>query len=426
MRWSVSWTSLDARRRLLARAATPPPVGATPLTTGERLQLGEEAIREVLSGTAERARSLALRALGDGELVAAIGADHPALYLPLSALVRAHAFEEAESHLQSALADARRRGSEGGFALASQFRAALCWQRGLLAELEADAQAALAHQLARSVVPLAAACLAEALVERGDVSAAAARLGAARLDTGTPAPLIGVVALAARAHVRLAQGRRDAALGLLLECGRLEEAWGVATPSLTSWRADAAVLLARVDEPVRARKLAGEAVRRADAFSSPVARGVAQRAAALVASPPDHDRLAASVALLRGTGAGLELARTLVELGSALRRSGSRKQARDQLRDGLQAAVECGAHVLAQRAHDELVAAGARPRRDPTESRSELTASELRVARMAAEGLTNRDIAQALFVTEITVRTHLKSTFRKLGIDSRSKLARAL
>ena len=56
------------------------------------------------------------------------------------------------------------------------------------------------------------------------------------------------------------------------------------------------------------------------------------------------------------------------------------------------------------RAHDELVTAGARPRRDPTESRSNLTASELRVARMAAEGMTNREIAQALFLTENTSR----------------------
>jgi DNA-binding CsgD family transcriptional regulator len=72
------------------------------------------------------------------------------------------------------------------------------------------------------------------------------------------------------------------------------------------------------------------------------------------------------------------------------------------------------------------VAAGARPRRDPLESRSRLTASELRVARMAADGMTNREIAQALFLTENTIQTHLRAAFRKLGIGSRSQLARAL
>ena len=60
------------------------------------------------------------------------------------------------------------------------------------------------------------------------------------------------------------------------------------------------------------------------------------------------------------------------------------------------------------------------------ESRSNLTASERRVSRLAAEGMTNREIAQALFLTENTIETHLKSVFRKLDIGSRSQLARAL
>ena len=72
------------------------------------------------------------------------------------------------------------------------------------------------------------------------------------------------------------------------------------------------------------------------------------------------------------------------------------------------------------------MAAGARPRRDPIESRSTLTASELRVARMAAEGMTNREIAQALFLTEKTIEVHLTRVYRKLEIHSRSQLPRAL
>jgi DNA-binding NarL/FixJ family response regulator len=145
-----------------------------------------------------------------------------------------------------------------------------------------------------------------------------------------------------------------------------------------------------------------------------------------VAQPSDPDGLAASVDVLRDSGARLQLARSLVELGSALRRSGQRLDARQPLREGLEVAAKCGADVLAARAHDELVAAGARPRRDPIESRSTLTASELRVARMAAEGLTNREIAQALFLTEKTIEVHLTRAYRKLEIRSRSQLARAL
>jgi DNA-binding NarL/FixJ family response regulator len=86
----------------------------------------------------------------------------------------------------------------------------------------------------------------------------------------------------------------------------------------------------------------------------------------------------------------------------------------------------CGARPVATHAHDELVAAGAKPRRDPVQSRSELTASETRVARLAAEGLTNREVAQALFLTEKTIEVHLTSSYRKLDIKSRSQLLRAL
>jgi DNA-binding CsgD family transcriptional regulator len=107
-------------------------------------------------------------------------------------------------------------------------------------------------------------------------------------------------------------------------------------------------------------------------------------------------------------------------------RPGRRADARKPLRVALELARRCGADAIAVRANDELVAAGARPRRDPTESRSHLTASELRVARMAAEAMTNREIAQALFLTENTIETHLRSVFRKLEIRSRSQLARAL
>jgi class 3 adenylate cyclase/DNA-binding CsgD family transcriptional regulator len=426
LRAAAGWSSLDIRRRLLELPEPPLPIGATPRTTGERLLLARQATEEIFKGTAAQTRSLALRALGDGELLATAGAHRPAFYQSIAPLIWSHAFEDAEQYCQAALNDARRRGSEVGFAVTSHCRAMLCWQRGMLAELEADARAALARRITFLALPLAAAVLADALVERGDPEAAAAELRAAGLDAGTPAPITGALFLVARAHIELARQRPDDALALLLECGRLEDAWEVVTPALTNWRAEAALLLARLGESERALDLAFEAVHRADAFGSPVARGIALRAAALVARPPDHDGLGASVAVLRGSGARLELARSLVELGAAVRRSGRRADARDPLREGLEVAVDCGAEVLAARAHDELVAAGARPRRDPVESRATLTASELRVSRMAAEGLTNREIAQALFLTEKTIEVHLTRAYRKLEIQSRSQLARAL
>jgi DNA-binding NarL/FixJ family response regulator len=163
--------------------------------------------------------------------------------------------------------------------------------------------------------------------------------------------------------------------------------------------------------------LAAEDVARARSFGDPRPLGIALRAAG---------SSEASVSVLRDSPARLELALSLLEHGAAQRRAGPRAAARDPLRAAVDVAAECGATAVAARAHDELVAAGARPRRDPVESRSRLTASEARVARMAADGLTNREIAQALFVTEKTVEVHLTSTYRKLDIGSRSQLPRAL
>jgi DNA-binding NarL/FixJ family response regulator len=117
--------------------------------------------------------------------------------------------------------------------------------------------------------------------------------------------------------------------------------------------------------------------------------------------------------LLRDSSARLEQAKALVALGAALRRTGSRAEAREPLREALDLAERCGALALAERAREELRATGARPRRSILRGVDALTASELRIARMAAEGLTNREIAQELFVTIRTVEMHLTRTDTK-------------
>jgi DNA-binding CsgD family transcriptional regulator len=135
-----------------------------------------------------------------------------------------------------------------------------------------------------------------------------------------------------------------------------------------------------------------------------------------------------AVAVLEQTEGRLDHALALIELGALLRRSGSRGAAREPLRAGMDLAARYGATALADRAHAELVAAGARPRRDRrflTGSES-LTAGEFRVAALAAEGLTDRQIAQRLYVTQAAVQFHLRNTFRKLDIRARGDLARVL
>ena len=133
-----------------------------------------------------------------------------------------------------------------------------------------------------------------------------------------------------------------------------------------------------------------------------------------------------AVATLAESGASLEHARACVELGAALRRSGERERCRAPLRRGLDLAYHYGATGLAELARADLRAAGARVRRPALAGIEALTPSERHVADLVAQGMTNREAAQALFVTEKTVEAHLGSAYRKLGIHSRAQLAHRL
>jgi DNA-binding CsgD family transcriptional regulator len=266
--------------------------------------------------------------------------------------------------------------------------------------------------------------LVEIRLAQGDAAGAAAGWRDAGMDAEPLTGRASVLTRNVRARLLAAQGKRDEALADLRACGRMEDDWGVTTPAYSCWRADAVALLAELGRTGEARALAEEDVARSRTFGEPRALGMSLRAAGLArGSIEDFDE---SVAVLRPSPARLELALSLLALGSAHRRAGKRTDARPRLAEAVELAGACGATAIAARAHDELVAAGARPRRDPIESRTKLTASEQRVARMAADGMTNREIAQALFLTEKTIEVHLTSTYRKLDISSRSQLPRAL
>jgi DNA-binding NarL/FixJ family response regulator len=98
-------------------------------------------------------------------------------------------------------------------------------------------------------------------------------------------------------------------------------------------------------------------------------------------------------------------------------------EAREALYRAIDMAVDMGMERLSGHVYDELVLAGGRPRRTRTSGPRSLTAAQQQVASMAADGLTNRQIAEALFVTIKTVETHLAAVYRKLGISSRDELA---
>jgi DNA-binding CsgD family transcriptional regulator len=136
--------------------------------------------------------------------------------------------------------------------------------------------------------------------------------------------------------------------------------------------------------------------------------------------------LAASEAELRRSAMRLDLAWTLFERGAAARRAGRRTEAREPLREALDLAGRLGAERLAVLVRDELLAAGARPQRAALSGPEALTPSERRVAELAATGLSNREVAETLWVTRKTVELHLGRSYAKLGIRSRAQLAAAL
>ncbi len=273
----------------------------------------------------------------------------------------------------------------------------------------------------------ALAFLAGVLVDRGDLEGARTTLSGLCADLEHRPLDDARFLLHARGRAALASGANAQAAGDLLACGRRELELGNRNPAWIPWRSDAATALAALGQREEARRLASEEVELAQAFGVQRVIGVALRGLALV--EPNARRielLQDAVAVLARSSAPLDQARALVSLGGALRASRRRADARRALREGLDLAARCGAGALVAEARQELIADGARPRRDALRGRDALTASEHRTARMAADGLSNREIAQALFVTTKTVETHLGSAYTKLAIRSRAQLPDAL
>jgi DNA-binding CsgD family transcriptional regulator len=423
-RWTAVRGSISVWRRLQETGDRFIVTSRAPATTGERLQAAAAAYESARTGTADDARALALEALRDGRLLADPGPESAGFWIAPFVLVLAYADDDTVRVATEVIEWAKQHGSLPAFSMAAQLRAYASLRCGSLADAEADATAALEHPGLPGFPPFGRITLVNVLLARGRPTDAADVMAETR---SVPAAAGFIRQLQTRARLRAALQQPDNAVADLLECGRLEQEWEIRTPAFGTWRADAAPLLAMLGRRDEAHALAREELIRCQAYGATGPIGISLRTLGVV-EPGDAgiELLAQAVAQLQRSPRRLEYAIALLELGAATRRTGRRSDARKPLREALEVASACGADVVATRAHDELVTAGARPRRDPGESRSKLTASELRVARLAAEGMTNREIAQALFLTENTIETHLRSVFRKVDIRSRSQLARAL
>jgi DNA-binding CsgD family transcriptional regulator/tetratricopeptide (TPR) repeat protein len=348
-----------------------------------------------------------------------------------SALIMCDQFDRAAGLLGEFIARARRTGEIVAYASLLPIRAYALLGRGRLEDAITDAADVLrltdeAPPASRQALAPARLVLALAALARGDVAEAdqAVDVPDATELWGTT-PLLGWY-LHALGHVHLARGRFESARDAFLGAGRAFGTGG-GTGTFCPWRSGAAQALHALGDP-EAHALVDTELRLARVFGAPKAIAVALRCQARLASSAERsvELLGEARELLSGSEADLERAGIEVERGAALRRSGHRRDARPPLREGMDLARRIGAWSIVSAAAAELEATGARRPKLPTSGVDALTPAERRVARMASDGQSNREIAQTLFVTRKTVEIHLTSVYRKLGIASRAELSARL
>ena len=351
--------------------------------------------------------------------------------MTIGVLTRCDELDLAERWARRALAEAQAAGSVYGMGGAHWLVGTVEHRRGQLADAVTSFDTAL--RLAQDYgaafgVQSSLTGLVDARVDRGELDEAGAALSAAGFDrSGAEAPASGGELLESRARLRLAFGDATGALADFEAAARYFGDRGDTGPGITAWRHGAARAHLALGQGEEAARLAHEGLERARAFGASGAIAPALQVAALT-GPREEEPvlLAEAVDLLDDSPLRLERARALVELGAALRRSGERAAARERLEQGLELARSCGAMPLAERAYQELRVAGVRPRKVLRTGVDSLTPSEMRVARLAASGKTNRQIAQELYVTPKTVEFHLGQSYRKLDISSRKELGSIL
>ena len=396
-------------------------------TVGECELLLHVAIQRWMRGRpADDVAEAVERAVADPQLVAAIGPDSVWLQLAIGQLFKTDRLDTARRTNAIAMAEARRRGSAPAFAAASAWRAWIALRSGAAADAEADARAAHDTASGTSWQRLySSCCLIDVLVERGELEAAQALLAAAGGEHADAADR-GELLLSTRSNLRVARGDLRGALDDQLAARRLQGDGLVPNPDFDGWLRIARLLHATGDEQAAAGE-AQAALSWARTWATPGHLGQALTVSGLIlGSTSGVARLHDAVEHLERSPARRELARSLVELGAAMRRRGERQAAREPLRRALDVATAGGLLATVERAREELRLTGARIRRPASSGLDSLTPSERRIVQLAAEGASNPEIAQALFVTVKTIEMHLGNAYRKLGINSRRQLTTQL
>jgi DNA-binding CsgD family transcriptional regulator len=388
-------------------------------TVGEALALPRRTGRSAAWGVNEAL--LAATAAGGGVTLPAlygISPDSLTAVYALLVLIWTGELEAAGRICDTVLADARRRGSMSMVAHASCLHSMIMRRLGRLEEAAADARLALDFKLVTSP-PLAVAWAAALCLDPLTCLGRLDEADAVAASAGEPPEgwIHTLTFRQARGALRVAQHRPAEALEDLHAAAAGWQALAVTSPAVASWRTAAVAAHRALGQDDAADAVAAEQLALARKGGSGITLGIALRV---------HGDLAEAVSVLEATPARYELALALAGHGASLRRSGQRTQAREPLLRALDLAERTGAAGLAAEVKRELLAVGARPRRAALTGPDALTAGERRVAALAAQGASNRQIAEHLFITQATVETHLRHAFRKLGITSRADLSGAL
>jgi DNA-binding CsgD family transcriptional regulator len=376
-------------------------------------------------GPADACVELSLAALDGGEL---IEADNGLLAtVAITNLVFADR-EEALYWWEAARTDAHRRGSLFAISALNLWLGFTEYWRGDLEQAEQSLRTALGElelfgygeQVGQIYCE---AFLAGVLRERGDLEGARAVLENS-VDPGGEDDGARYW-LNSKIELLLAEQRHDEALAAAEDyAARFDHL--VRNPMDAPWRSHKALALAGLGRAEEGLPLVEEELERARTWGAPGTVARTLRVLGTLRRDDGLTHLEEAVEVVAPAPARLEHAKALLALGSAMRRARRPTDARVPLRQALEVADVCGAASLAGRARSELHAAGGRPRTTALTGVESLTPSESRVATLASEGRTNRDIAQELFVTPKTVERHLGNAYRKLSVRSRHALGSVL
>ncbi|MDQ1689121.1 MAG: hypothetical protein QOK42_2096 [Frankiaceae bacterium] len=374
------------------------------------------------------------RAWGNGRLLIHQGLDSSLWLYVAWQYVAFGARDRALEVYRAGLELANRHGIE---VAATQARVGMAWLSLDAGDLRSAAEAF--NKPMSDAVPLramgnrvVAAGMAVCAMHLGDLDGAFEALAPYTSPIANPPDRFDAMVLRVRGLVELTRGDAARAVECLEALGDWCVGHGRDGPSDWTWRSDLAFALARSDpgaqnEPhQRAAELARDELERARLVGLPRVEGTALRALAAASPLAEREALLVQACEALDGVDPMGRATALVELAGVRRRLNDAEGARDAASSGLALADQCGAEPLRNAAMAELHRLGARPRRAAVVGVAALTGAERRVVELVSQGLTNREVATRLVVSDKTVEKHLSNAFRKLEVTQRDQLAHIL